>query len=196
LLRREGIHDADGEAWLHTYPRVLGYTFKPVSFWYCHRAAGDQDGGLRAMRGGSQQHLRRAALLCARRARVMARSNGADKVFHVSPFNPVQGHYRFRFMRSEHGEHGEQARTVARVDFYDNADADADDGVADTAVLQTSVSGTLQPLTPAALRRAVWRHPAMTLGVVLHIHAQALRLWLKKVPFFRKPAPPQTFVSR
>ena len=29
---------------LHTYPRVLGYTFKPVSFWY-HRA----DGSLRAI---------------------------------------------------------------------------------------------------------------------------------------------------
>jgi DUF1365 family protein len=37
-LRREGIADATGEAWLHCYPRVLGYAFKPVSFWYCHRA--------------------------------------------------------------------------------------------------------------------------------------------------------------
>ncbi len=45
LLQREGIHDADGEAWLHCYPRVLGFTFKPVSFWYCHRA----DGSLRAI---------------------------------------------------------------------------------------------------------------------------------------------------
>ena len=33
LLAREGIPDADGEIWLHTYPRVLGYVFKPVSFW-------------------------------------------------------------------------------------------------------------------------------------------------------------------
>ena len=38
LLQAEGIDDATGEVWLHTYPRVLGYTFKPVSFWYCHRA--------------------------------------------------------------------------------------------------------------------------------------------------------------
>jgi DUF1365 family protein len=36
LLHSEGIVDATGEAWLHCYPRVLGYTFKPVSFWYCH----------------------------------------------------------------------------------------------------------------------------------------------------------------
>ena len=45
VLHQEGIDDADGEIWLHTYPRVLGYTFKPVSFWYCHRT----DGNLRAI---------------------------------------------------------------------------------------------------------------------------------------------------
>ena len=40
LLAREGIGDADGEVWLHCYPRVLGHRFKPVSFWYCHRGDG------------------------------------------------------------------------------------------------------------------------------------------------------------
>jgi DUF1365 family protein len=38
LLTQEGITDADGEVWLHCYPRVLGYTFKPVIFFYCHAA--------------------------------------------------------------------------------------------------------------------------------------------------------------
>ena len=45
LLQREGIDDANGEVWLHCYPRVLGYTFKPVSFWYCHAS----DNTLRAI---------------------------------------------------------------------------------------------------------------------------------------------------
>ena len=45
LLHSEGITDATGEVWLHCYPRVLGYTFKPVSFWYCHAA----DNTLRAI---------------------------------------------------------------------------------------------------------------------------------------------------
>ena len=39
-LAAAGIGDAAGEVWLQTYPRVLGYVFKPVSFWYCHRADG------------------------------------------------------------------------------------------------------------------------------------------------------------
>ena len=36
----------------------------------------------------------------------------------------------------------------------------------------------------------------MTLGVVLRIHWQALRLWLKRVPFFSKPLAPDELVSR
>ena len=185
LLQREGIHDASGEAWLQTYPRVMGYTFKPVSFWYCHRAVDDQGGALRAIvvEVNNTFGERHCYLLDAPHYGIEQR---AAKVFHVSPFNPVHGHYRFRFMRSAHGE---QARTVAHVDYYDDA-------IADAAVLQTSVSGTLQPMTPALLRRALWRYPMMTLGVVLHIHTQALRLWLKKVPFFRKPSPPKHLVSR
>jgi DUF1365 family protein len=56
-------------------------------------------------------------------------------VFHVSPFCSVEGGYRFRFMRT--GAQGVE-RTVARIDYDD----------ANGPLLQTSVSGTLQPFTP------------------------------------------------
>jgi DUF1365 family protein len=75
---------------------------------------------------------------------------------------------------------------VARIDFDD----------AQGPVIETSVSGDLQPLTRQSQRHAVWRYPAMTLGVVLRIHWQALRLFLKKVRFFRKPPPPTPFITR
>ena len=189
LLQREGIHDASGEVWLHTYPRVLGYTFKPVSFWYCHRAPDEQGGALRAIvvEVNNTFGERHCYVLDAPQYGVEQR---ASKVLHVSPFNPVQGHYRFRFMRTVQGG---QERSVARVDYYKS---DVADSTCATALLQTSVSGTLEPITPAVLRKALWRYPAMTLGVLLHIHTQALRLWLKNVPFFRKPPPPTAFVSR
>jgi DUF1365 family protein len=38
--------------------------------------------------------------------------------------------------------------------------------------------------------------PLMTLGVILRIHWQALKLWRKRVPFSAKPEPPGAFVSR
>ncbi len=184
LLHGHGMHDATGEVWLHCYPRVLGFTFKPVSFWYCHRAGSgtDQDqGGLRAIvvEVNNTFGERHCYLLDAPQ---FGREISASKVFHVSPFCNIEGRYRFRFMRAQHA--GGQ-RSVARIDYDD----------AQGALLQTSVSGTLVPITPAALSKAVWRYPAMTLGVVFHIHFQALRLWLKRVKFFGKPPPPAAFVS-
>lgn len=188
LLHSEGIVDATGEAWLHCYPRVLGFTFKPVSFWYCHRAPDDQGGALRAIvvEVNNTFGERHCYLLDAP---AYGQELRASKVFHVSPFCQVGGHYRFRFIRTQQGG---VEKTVARIDYCEGEDASATNPV----LLETSVSGTLEPITPQALRRAFWRYPAMTLGVVLHIHMQALRLWIKKVPFFRKPAPPSDFLTR
>ena len=176
LLAREGIDGADGEVWLHCYPRVLGFTFKPVSFWYCHCSGGL----LRAIvvEVNNTFGERHCYLLDAPRYGVELR---ADKVFHVSPFCPVEGGYRFRFMLN-----AERTRTVARIDFDD----------AQGPLIETSVSGALKPLTAQAMRRALWRYPAMTLFVVGRIHWQALRLFLKKARFFGKPPPPHSFTTR
>ncbi len=176
LLAREGVHDAQGETWLHTYPRVAGYVFKPVSFWYCHRA----DHSLAAVVVEVNNTFgERHCYLLSGPELAYGSEQRARKVFHVSPFCSVQGGYRFRFMRTA-------TRTVARVD-HDN-----DEG----PLLQTSVSGHLQPLTAKAARRAFFGTPLMTLGVVLRIHWHALLLWRKRVPFFSKPAPPQAFTTR
>jgi DUF1365 family protein len=51
-------------------------------------------------------------------------------------------------------------------------------------------------LTVASTRRAFFGMPLMTLGVIVRIHWQALKLWTKRVPFFHKPAPPGEFVTR
>ena len=64
------------------------------------------------------------------------------------------------------------------------------------ALLQTSVAGTLTPVTAASLRKAFWGYPAMTFGVLARIHWQAFKLWRKHVPFISKPKPPALFVTR
>ena len=176
LLAAEGVDDVDGEVWLQTYPRVLGYVFKPVSFWHCHR----EDGSLAALVAEVNNTFgERHCYLLTGPQLAYGRELTARKVFHVSPFCRVEGRYRFRFMRTAE-------RVVARVDHDDEAGA----------LLQTSVSGALEPLTPAAARRAFWGQPLMTLGVIARIHWQALKLFVKRVPFASKPEPPERFVTR
>jgi len=179
LLQAQGIWDADGEIWLQCFPRVLGFAFKPVSFWYCHR----KDHSLAAIvvEVNNTFGERHCYLLCGPELAFGVELR-ANKVFHVSPFCQVQGQYRFRFLRSSAGV----PRLVARIDHDD----------LDGPLLQTSVSGALRPYSASTARRLFVGMPWMTLGVVLRIHWQALRLWLKRVPFFSKPEPARPFVSR
>ncbi|SET38611.1 DUF1365 domain-containing protein [Variovorax sp. OV084] len=176
LLAAHQILDAGGEAWLHCYPRVFGYTFKPVSFWYCHTP----EGVLRAIVVEVNNTFGERHCYLLDRPTYGAELQ-ATKAFHVSPFCRVDGSYRFRFFVD-----AGRAHTVVRIDHDD----------ADGPLLQTSVSGDLGPMTAASVRRALWRYPAMTFGLIARIHWQAVKLWLKHVPLVAKPAPPTHFVSR
>lgn len=186
LLSQAGIDDVDGEIWLHTFPRVLGYVFNPVSFWFCERA----DGTLRAVvcEVNNTFGERHCYLLAHadRRSIHWGEELTAVKEFHVSPFCEVRGRYRFRFLLSNGKLLDPTPRFISRIDYDDPQGA----------LLQTSVEGRLVPLTNATLRRVLWRYPAYTAGVMLRIHWHAARLWLKRVPFFSKPRPPQAAVTR
>jgi DUF1365 family protein len=176
LLAREGVDGVDGEIWLQTYPRMAGHAFKPVSFWYCHR----RDGSLRAVVAEVNNTFgERHCYLLDGPGLAWGATLEARKVFHVSPFCRVDGRYRFRFARTDD-------RLVARVELADAAGP----------LIVTSVSGSLQPLDRAALRRVLWRLPLMSWAVTARIHWQALALWRKRVPVFRKPAEPVPEVSR
>ena len=185
LLQREGVFDADGEIWLQAMPRVLGYVFNPVSFWFCHRA----DGALRAVLCDVRNTFgERHFYLLDNGAEI---ANGgqmeARKVFHVSPFFAVDGRYRFRFMRAMRPLRGQMAEnTLACIDYQD----------ADGLLLQTSLSGIGVPITSAVVGAAFFKYPLMTFGVVVRIHFQALRLFLKRLPFHSKPVPPHQKVTR
>jgi len=178
LLASAGLR-ADGEIWLHAFARVLGYAFKPVSFWYCHRA----DGALVAVIAEVHNTFgeRHVYLLAdphgePLKAGVELR---ADKSFHVSPFCAVQGGYRFRFITRAD-------RAVARIDYDD----------ANGPLLLTSLSGAFEPAGLSQRLRALLGFPLFSAAVIARIHWHALRLWLARVPFHRKPDAPDTILTR
>jgi uncharacterized protein len=167
LLRDHGL-PADGEIVLQCFPRVLGYVFNPVSFWFCHDRAGELIAVLAEVSntfGGRHSYLLRNPDGTALRDGQELR---AGKAFHVSPFCRIEGGYRFRFQR-------QRTRPLARIDYYDSD--------AEGPLLLTAIAGQPQPWSTAALLGAVLRMPLLTAGVMLRIHWQALTLWLKRVPF-------------
>jgi uncharacterized protein len=185
ILHSHGISDASGETWLHTFPRVLGYAFKPVSFWFCHT----QSGALRAVL--AEVHNTFGEQHCY----LLAHTDGsflhngqaisARKVFHVSPFFPVRGDYQFRWLVSD-------AHSVIRIDYYD---ALHKPNATHEVTLSTSISGEHRPMTALACLGALLAYPAQAFSVVARIHWQALKLWFKRATFHRKPKPPAQAVT-
>lgn len=172
-LARAGVHGADGEIVLQAFPRVLGYVFNPISIFYCR----GRDGALRAVLCEVSNTFgeRHDYLLAHPDGRAIGPRDWlrADKAFHVSPFCEVEGHYRFRFA-------GDPGRQFAQVDYHDR----------DGKLLVTAIDGEAQPVRASSLARAFLGHPLMTVGVVARIHWQALRLWVKRVPWYPKPDSP------
>jgi uncharacterized protein len=186
LLASQGITDADGEVWLQCFPRVLGYVFKPVSFWFCHQA----DGRLRCVvvEVNNTFGERHVYLLDESRPLRWGETLTARKQFHVSPFCAVQGLYRFRLLRTQSHE---ADRLVARIDY----DAPTADTTINAPLLQTSLSGQLAPATLSRVLHAFITHPLMSFAVVGRIHWHALKLWIKRVPFHAKPKSPDRFIT-
>lgn len=178
LLQQENIR-AEGEIILQAFPRVLGYVFNPVSFWFCH----DKQGALRAVlcevRNTFGEHHN--YLVAHEDGRPIASdcTLQSRKVFHVSPFFDVSGDYRFSFSQQDKVQR-------VRIDYHDT----------NGLLLATSVSGHAEPLTGKRLLFAFFRYPLMTLGVVARIHWQAIKLWLKGADYRSKPELPVLETTR
>ena len=184
LLAREGVTFADGEIVLQAFPRVLGYVFNPISVWYCFDRAGLLRAAICEVNNTFGERHNYLVAHADERPIEPADWLTAKKVFHVSPFCEVKGHYRFRFEQTA-------GRAFAQIDYHDGLGDSEDD-----KLIVTTVHGKPQALTAAAALSAFITHPLMTFGVVARIHWQALKLWLKHVKFISKPEPPASETTR
>ena len=177
VLAANGI-DAPARIELLTQPRVLGHVFNPVSFWLCR----DADGGLRVVIAEVTNTFGdRHSYLVHRDDLEPIRPDDrmrATKLMHVSPFQPVEGGYEFRF-----------DITPDRIGIW--IDYTGGNG----GVIATLV-GSRKPLTNAGILKATLRRPFGSRRVLALIHWQALKLWWKGAAYRPRPEPPVEEVSR
>lgn len=155
---------------LITLPRTSGYGFNPVSFWLAR-----DERGLRAVLAEVSNTFGERHLYLCRHPdnRPIARSDrlSGEKLFHVSPFLPRGGSYRFRF-------HPGPDRFGAWIDWL---------GADGSLRLGTAMTGPARALTRTSLRRAMLRHPMQSQKVIGLIYWQALKLAARGVAYRRKP---------
>lgn len=159
-------------------PRVLGHVFNPVSFWLCRRS----DGALIAVISEvTNTYGDRHSYLCHHPdLREIAPSDQlhATKIMYVSPFQPVEGDYTFRF-----------DITKARIGIW------IDYGRA-TGGLIATLTGKRVPLSNAGILRSLLRRPFGARRVLALIHWQALKLWIKGARFQGRPEAPSDEITK
>jgi uncharacterized protein len=159
-------------------PRVLGHVFNPVSFWLAMDAAGAL---IAAIAEVTNTYGDRHSYLCARADRAPIRPDDtltAAKLLHVSPFQPVEGQYQFRFdIRPD--------RIGIWIDYTSSKGG-----------VFTNLIGPRAALTNRGIIRACLRRPFGSRRVLALIHWQALKLAVKGARFRTRPTPPNEEVSR
>lgn len=165
-----GISLTGGRVLLLCYPRLLGYTFNPLSVYFCYRADGALALIIYEVRNTFGEIHCYVLPVGPGEVSAAGVRQEQDKLFYVSPFVEMATRYRFRI--SPPG--GEVKLRILEMD---------DQG----PLLAASFFGHRRPLTTPALLRSFVTLPFLTLKIIGAIHWQALRLWLKGVKLVPRP---------
>jgi uncharacterized protein len=166
---------------LVTQLRTFGYSFNPVSFYYCWPPDRSSLQAILVEITNTPWGERHAYVLPWQQPEVKARPAASArrsqrwefrKNFHISPFSPMELDHDWRFA---------QPGQRLAVHMINRA-------VARDAEFEATLLMERRDFTRREVRRAILRHPCLPTKTLLGIYWQALRLWLKRAPFHAHPA--------
>jgi DUF1365 family protein len=165
-----GVSLPDGQVFLLTNLRYLGYNFNPISLFYCYDAQGRLQLVLAEVNstfGESHNYwLWRDNELPSPIAKRYRRA----KALHVSPFMSMKLDYTFTLTPPDR-------KLIVHMDTIEDG----------KPFFDATLNLERRTWSAGSLHRALLAHPWMTAKVIGAIHWEALRLYLKKVPVFSHP---------
>jgi len=174
---RKTLQDKTGKSFkgpirLLTHLRYFGYCFNPVSFYYCFNETDEKVEAIMAEVTNTPWQERHAYVI-DKQSQSKNKLNftaSLKKQLHVSPFWGMDHDYEMLFSLPENSLN-------VHMKNYKNKEN----------VFDVTLSLKRRPFTNRTLLTALLRFPLLTLIVVFRIHWQALRLYIRKVPFFTHP---------
>ena len=176
LVQKEIGKRPRGPIRLLTHFRYFGFCFNPVSFYYCFDEDDSRVETIVAEVNNTPWNEQHCYVLSEDKnvGNTKNKRYRFAKDFHVSPFMDMNIDYDWRFMQPN-------KRLNVHMENH-QTDSEGNKKVFDATLVMKR-----QSMSPFNLAKILIQFPFMTGKVVAGIYFQALKLWLKKVPFYSHP---------
>ena len=164
-LKDIGINNENIQIKLLCYPRIFGYAFNPLSVFFIY----DQNSRLISILYEVKNTFGEQHTYIFKTDNDKTIINNCSKKFHVSPFIEMECHYYFRVLKPS-----------------DKISVIIDQNDKDGKLLYASQDGNARELNEKNLIISYISHPLMTFKIIVAIHYEALKLWLKGIKFVKK----------
>ena len=165
-LEKNNIPTQDIKIKILCYPRILGFVFNPLSVFYVYNSQNKLISILYEVKNTfGEQHT---YIFKITKDENLVQNKCAKK-FHVSPFIEMDCNYFFRLLKP-----GDKISVI--IDQYDKEDK----------ILFASQDGIRTEFNSKELIKSYLKHPLMTFKIIIAIHYEAFKLWLKGIKFIKK----------